>query len=262
MKGSYTMTLEELIDLHYDELNENDLYIWQYIFHHKAECQKMSIQDLAHTCNVSHSSIIRFAKKLTLDGYSELKVYIKWSLRGTSNYDQNTLRQAVKDMQGAIEMMDHCDFDDICAIIDKSSRIFIYPTGDVQFHMAEEMKRSFVYCRKIMHIIDGRSELDNVLNRAVKTNAFIILSLSGDNEMAVTLAKVLQRMHIASIGVAMDNGNLLSKNCDQFIGFKTNFFETGKFQRRYCTTSQMFVIAEMLFLKYLEYIMLAEKRVN
>lgn len=253
MKGDNIMTLEELIDLHYDELNENDLYIWQYIFHHKRECQKMSIHELAHTCNVSHSSIIRFARKLTLDGYSELKVAIKWSLQRTSNYDQNTLRQAVIDMKNTVDIMADQDFDEICRMITYSTRIFIYPTGDVQFNMAEEMKRSFVYCRKIMHIIDGQSELDNVLNRATKTDVFFILSLSGDNELAVVLAKVLERMHIASVGIAMDNGNLLSKYCDQFIGFKTNFFETGQFQRRYCSTSQMFVIAEILFLKYLEY---------
>ena len=29
------MTIEELVNSHYDQLNENDLYIWQYIYHHK-----------------------------------------------------------------------------------------------------------------------------------------------------------------------------------------------------------------------------------
>ena len=60
------MTLDELVESRYDELNENDLYIWQYIFHHKTECQKMSIQQLAHACNVSHTSIIRFTKKIEM----------------------------------------------------------------------------------------------------------------------------------------------------------------------------------------------------
>ena len=81
------MTLDELVESHYDELNENDLYIWQYIFHHKTECQKMSIQQLAHACNVSHTSIIRFTKKIGLDGYSELKVYLKWSLNKQFDFD-------------------------------------------------------------------------------------------------------------------------------------------------------------------------------
>ena len=75
------MMLDEMVNSHYDQLNENDLYIWQYIYHHKSDCQKMSIQELARTCNVSHTSIIRFCKKIGLDGYSELKIHLKWSIK-------------------------------------------------------------------------------------------------------------------------------------------------------------------------------------
>ena len=64
------MTLDELVESHYDELNENDLYIWQYIFHHKTECQKMSIQQLLMPAMFLITSIIRFTKKIGLDGYS------------------------------------------------------------------------------------------------------------------------------------------------------------------------------------------------
>ena len=39
------MRLESLIKENYEKLNENDLYIWNYILHHKKECQTMSIQN-------------------------------------------------------------------------------------------------------------------------------------------------------------------------------------------------------------------------
>lgn len=253
MNGGVKMTLEELIDQHYDELNENDLYIWQYIYHHKRACQKMSIQELAHSCNVSHTSIIRLAKKLGLDGYSELKVHIKWSLERSATFDHQVLHRSAHELKDTIDMMEHQDVDDICEVIDQSKRIFIYPSGEVQLHVAEEMKREFVYRRKIMHIIEGQSELDNVLNHAGSGDAFFIISLSGDNEMAVTLVKLLQRLHIPTIGIAMDNGNLLSKYCDQFIGFKTSYFDTGCFDKRYCCTAQFFLIVNLLFMRYLEY---------
>ena len=79
--------LDEMVNSHYDQLNENDLYIWQYIYHHKSDCQKMSIQELARTCNVSHTSIIRFCKKIGLDGYSELKIHLKWSMKKQFDFD-------------------------------------------------------------------------------------------------------------------------------------------------------------------------------
>lgn len=247
------MTLEEMVDVKYDELNENDLYIWQYICHHKRECQKMSIQNLADTCNVSPTSIIRFTKKLGLYGYSEFKVHIKWSLHHTSDFDQHTLYQTTKVLKDTIDRMVSQDLDAICKLLYESNHIFVYPTGEVQSHAAQEMKREFVYRRKILHIIEGQSELDNVLRRASKDDVFIIISLSGDNELGATLSKVLLRMHIPSIGVAMDNGNSLSKYCSQFIGFETSYFSTGCFDKRYCCTEQFFLIGSLLFLRFLDY---------
>ena len=45
------MSLDKLVESNYAQLNEIDLYIWQYILHHKRECQKISIHELAHECN-------------------------------------------------------------------------------------------------------------------------------------------------------------------------------------------------------------------
>lgn len=253
------MTLEEMVDEHYDELNENDLYIWQYITHHKAECQKMSIQELARTCNVSHTSIIRFAKKLGMDGYSELKICLKWSMGRATNFDSKILHNVVYEMKNTLDMMECRDFDRIFQCIDGAKRIFIYSSGQVQYHAAQEFKREFAYRRKIMHVIEGASELDTVLNNVNEQDAFILISLSGDNETVVTLAKLLQRKHIKNIGIAIDNGNLLSKHCDEFIGFKTSYFNTGYHDMRYCSTGHFFLIVNLLFLRYLEYCSLKEK---
>ena len=56
------MTLGELVAQNYEALNDNDFYIYQYIVHHQKEVQKMTIYELAECCNVSHTSILRFAK--------------------------------------------------------------------------------------------------------------------------------------------------------------------------------------------------------
>lgn len=247
------ITLEEMIDHHYDELNENDLYIWQYICHHKRECQKMSIQELARTCNVSHTSIIRFAKKLGLDGYSELKICLKWSIDRTSDFDSKILHNVVHELQSTLDMMESRDFDNILRYIDEAKRIFVYSSGQVQYHAAQEFKREFAYRRKIMHVIEGASELDTVLNNSNEKDVFILISLSGDNETIVTLAKILIRKNIKIIGIALDNGNLLSKYSDEYIGFKTSHFNTGYHDIRYCCTGHFFMIVNMLFLRYLEY---------
>lgn len=247
------MTLEELVNSHYEQLNENDLYIWQYIYHHNRECQKMSIQELARTCNVSHTSIIRFTKKLGLDGYSEFKVYLKWSLNTQLDFDSQIMHKVINELKDTLDIMENRDLDRVLKMIDESRRIYVYSTGEVQFHAAQEFNREFAYRHKIMHVIEGRTELDTVLNNATKDDLFILISLSGDNETIVMLSKALEKMHIQTIGIGIDNGNLLSQRVDEYIGFKTSYFHTGFQDKSYCCTGHFFLIVNMLFLRYLEY---------
>lgn len=248
------LNLEELVESHYDALNENDLYIWQYIYHHKRECQKMSIQELAQSCNVSHTSIIRFCKKLGLDGYSELKVHLKWNLEKGFHYEKNTIRDAVKELHETITMMEEKDLDPVLEMIHQAKRVFIYGSGQVQYNAAQELRKDFAYGKKIFFVIDGELEIDTTLRYANREeDVFILISLSGDSETVVTLAKALKQMRIKNIGIALDNHNLLSKYADQFLGFKATSFDTGFYDKRFTCTGHFYLVISMLFLRYLEY---------
>ena len=70
------MKLDELVNKNYNQLSENDFYIWNYISKNRKECENLSIDQLASKCNVSRSTVLRFAKN-SLKGYSELKLYLK-----------------------------------------------------------------------------------------------------------------------------------------------------------------------------------------
>ena len=56
------MKLEELVNRNYQQLNDNDLYIWNYINNHREVCTKITIEDLGKKCNVSRTTILRFSK--------------------------------------------------------------------------------------------------------------------------------------------------------------------------------------------------------
>lgn len=247
------MIIDDLVHKNYNQLNENDLYIWQYISHHREECQKISIQELSKRCNISHTSIIRFAKKLGLEGYSELKIYLKWGLEQKDTFDSQTLHRVTKEYINTLHMMETTDFDELLCCIHDAKRVFVYSTGEVQYHAALELKREFAYRNRIMHVIEGTTELDAVLNHVQEEDLFIIISLSGDNEEAITLARFLGKMNIETIGISIDNQNLLSKSCSFNIQFDPSSFDLGYKGRYYTSTGHFFVIVNMLFLKYLEY---------
>lgn len=104
-----------------------------------------------------------------------------------------------------------------------------------------------------MHVIEGNTELDTVLNNILPDDFFILISLSGDNERVVTLAKYLHKMNIQTLGIARHKRNLLSQYVDDYIGFETSDFHTGFQDKSYCCTGHFFLIVNMLFLRYLEY---------
>lgn len=246
--------LEQLVEEKYSDLNENDLYIWQYIYHHRKECQKLSIQQLAVNCNVSHTSIIRFAKKLGLEGFSELKIYIKWSLDHFEHYDQHIVLQTTNELEKTIQSFGNYNLEPILEAIYHSEKIFIYGTGDVQTNCAREIRRQFLSVKKLVHVINGMSELEVVLRNISKNDIFILLSYSGDNMEIVMLSKALKQMKVTTLAIAQDNKNLLSRYSTHFIGFQSTNFATGISDLGYTTVTQYFIISSLLTVNYIDFI--------
>ena len=253
------MTLTELVNEHYNELNENDLYIWQYICHHKIECQNMSIHELARSCNVSHTSITRFTRKIGLDGYSELKVYLKWSTQQKSTFNYQILSNIPMEFKRTIDHIYDLDLDRILLMIDTARHIYICSSGEVQRHVAQELKREFTYCKKIFYVIEGDTEIDNILANVTSEDLFILISLSGNNEKIALIAKVLAKMKVQCIGIASGHHNLLAQHASEYISFESTGFETGFLPRTYHATSHFFIIVDMLFLKYLQFCSLKDE---
>lgn len=71
------MKLDELINKYHKQLNENDLYIWNYISKHRKECETLAIDQLAHKCNVSRTTILRFSQKIISKGIWGIKGLFK-----------------------------------------------------------------------------------------------------------------------------------------------------------------------------------------
>ena len=246
------MTLSELVSNNYDVLNENDFYIYQYIVHHQKEVQKMTIYELAEQCNISHTSILRFAKKLGLDGFGELKVYLKWELNRKKSFDRDKVRLIVGEYNDIINDLLHKGMEELLEKIHNAKRVYIYATEQAQYQVAQEMKREFIHSGKLMVVVDGLAELDFLLMQALKDDFFIIISQFGDNESAVCLAKALKNLNIPSLGIALNYKSELAKYADYYIGYKTEWIQIGKEEQYHCSVP-LFLIANMLFIKYIEF---------
>ncbi len=247
------MKLEKLVRENYEKLNENDLYIWSYILHHKEECRNSSIQNLATKCNVSHTTISRFAKKLGLGGYSELKLYLKLENREMATFDSREIKSAYEDYIQTMDTLMEYDFSDIYEMLISTGRIFSYGTGAVQKSAAKDLKRVMLPIHYIVHVLEGRSETKILLNYVQPNDVFFLYSLSGNNSLMNEFAQRLKARGAKIITITQVGNNELSRIGDVSLQFYCHPVIKKVNQPDLYMTTQFFLVNEFLLLKLMEF---------
>lgn len=246
------MKLEELINQHYDHLNENDFYIWNYISKHKKECEKLAIDQLAYKCNVSRTTILRFAKKISLKGYSELKLYLKLENQQAKE-STNEIEMVCDTYFNVVRSIKEKDCTEIFEKMDSARNIYVYGVGMVQSSIKKELKRIFMSGGKILYDLSGYKESEFSLNTATSEDLFIIISVSGENQFIIDFASKLKVRNIPIISITRLKENTLSQISDYNLYISSVTFSKPINGTMYESVTSYFILIEILFLKYIEY---------
>ncbi|WP_297134771.1 MurR/RpiR family transcriptional regulator [Terrisporobacter sp.] len=246
------MKLEELINQHYDHLNENDFYIWNYISKHKKECEKLAIDQLAYKCNVSRTTILRFAQKISLKGYSELKLYLKLENQQAKE-STNEIEMVCDTYFNVVKSIKEKDCTEIFEKMDSARNIYVYGVGMVQSSIKKELKRIFMSGGKILYDLSGYKESEFSLNTATSEDLFIIISVSGENQFIIDFASKLKVRNIPIISITRLKENTLSQISDYNLYISSVTFPKPINGTMYESVTSYFILIEILFLKYIEY---------
>lgn len=247
------MAIEDLVRANYRKLNENDLHIWKYIDNHREECCRCTIEELAKNCNVSRTTILRFAKKLSMDGFSELKIHMKMERDKKNIPIRNITKLVCDDYRKRIDEMEKSEYTDICRCIYEAKRVFVYGSGAVQSFVAKEFKRAFLSAKICMNLIEGgQGERELMLDILQEGDLVIIVSLSGESNHVVEFAKSLRMKGVKIISMTKLKNNTLAQMSDESLYINTSTVGTSYIQN-YETTTLFFMTVELLLIKYLIY---------
>lgn len=254
------MNLEQLINENYSKLNENDLHIWKYINSNRDECSRLSIIELAEKCNVSKSTILRFAQKLSLKGYSELKFYLSLGKRNPikEKIEKNVSYKVCENYIHTLNELKTADFTEVCEAIDNANRIYIFGSGVLQKNVAREMQRMFLSVRKNITIVEGEKEIETVTSYLTTDDVVFLISLRGEFKDLLDLAEKLRVKNVKTISMTSMKNNSLAQKCDKRMYIATSRIMKGN-QIYHEASGMFFVLAELLFLQYTKYI---EKKMN
>lgn len=245
------MALEDLLSLHYKKLNENDLHIWNYISAHRKECCGYTIEQLAKKCDVSRTTILRFAQKLSMSGFSELKIYLKMECGSEKKQKTYRMEDVCNNYRKLIDDMEKKDCHGICRQILNAKRIFVHGTGAIQSLVAKELKRAFLSAHICMYDVEGGwGETDLVTETATEEDLVFIISLSGESENAISFAKKLKLKNVPIISITKLKDNELARLSVESLYISTSYVDTD-YAVNYETTTLFYMTVEMLFVKYL-----------
>ncbi|MDO5408196.1 MAG: MurR/RpiR family transcriptional regulator [Eubacteriales bacterium] len=247
------MRLEGLVSKYYDKLNPNDIIIWQYVFSHKEYCIHMSIEQVAEACSVSRSTVMRFAQKIGLSGFSELKAHLRWETGEISCETDNLVNIVCDTNARTIQYFREQNCDEICRFLNSAKRIFCYGTGQAQKSVAGEFQRMMLSLNILVHEISGEGELRKIAYMMQeKEDVVIIISKSGESNLLRDVMFLLNSRKVPVISLTRYGNNSLARmsTCNLFVDIEDISLLSNT---NYSSMTQMFLVLEILFTKFVEY---------
>jgi len=244
--------IQDLIVKNYSNFTDSDRYIAKYILNHDDVALSSTIEELAEYCSVSKSTIIRFTKKLGLDGFSELKVLLKMNKRQLEDISQNFLDRIVeKDIQ-IVNYFNEYDFLPIIKMLDKSPTIYAYGTGSFQRSFITEFQRLFMHIGIWVRIIDSHGEFEVALNLMKENDAIVIVSSSGENDFLNRNYDLLKLKGMNILSFTNSSNNSLAYASNYNISTELNK-ETFSDQYYFDNIATMYTPLKLLFANYISY---------
>lgn len=245
------MKIQELVNRHYDKLNENDIHIWEYIQSHKKECENLTIDELASRCYVSRTTVMRFAQRIGLKGYAELKSYLRMSNRQDAQ-EQMGFEMFYNRYVKFMESLKEQNMTKALEMISNANRLYVYGTGIVQSSAASEMKRVFLEEGKLFYVIHNRNELSVFEKNIYQGDLVTIISFSGENKRAIEFAKKLKAKNVSILSITSRKSNTLSRLADEsfYVDAPRMINTQGGLHDG---LAGFFLFIDLMMVKYIEY---------
>lgn len=256
------MLFSDLINRHYEELNESELMMGKFINTNVNDIINMSINSFAYECHSSKSSVIRFSQKLGFTGFSELRNFLKWQ----HNPEDGSIREdfAVRVLQDAdhtIRYLKEADWTEIYQKLAVCENVYLLATGVTQQSQAAELQRLLLLIGKPAQMIPASSqsnEFRRIIERLSERDLIFVLSLSGENQHLENVLNILSVHRSLLVSVTNMQNNWLSGRADYSL-YASSSRSPNPNDWWLQTASSFFLLIESFAFGYMDYLRALEK---
>lgn len=247
------MRMEELLNDSYEKFTDNEKHVCHYLSGHYEECIKKTIEEFAIDCHVSKTLLVRFAKKIGLSGYSELKARIKIELQEKEESVEGLLWTMTDSYHKMMNDLIQKDLSTFFKKLYSAERVFVYGSGSSQARAASEMKRIFLPVKEMISFT-GHDLFYALQKIATPKDLVIIISLSGESNIVVKLAKMLRVNQVETVSITGLRSNTLASLCGENL-YINSICLPVKYRIEYEFTTPYFILIEYLYLSYQNFLM-------
>lgn len=251
------LRLEEIINEHRSRLGETDMLIWKYIVQHRASAGHISIHELARACAVSSTTVVRFAQKLGLDGFGELKAMLKLEERTPQMASRDVEKELTAFYGETARRLTVRNYDEASRLMHEAHRVFAYASGFVQANVVQELKRIFSYAGILIYELSGKDEFRQLKSMLTKDDLFIFVSLSGETPRVTAIAEECRLLDVPFISITRLHDNTLASLSTQNLYVTPAEFHLPTLVRDEVPFQSMmpyFLLIEIWYVKYRMYL--------
>ena len=135
-------------------------------------------------------------------------------------------------------------------IMYNAKRVFLFGSGSIQLNVAREIYRLFFNGGEYFHYFDCKYEVEDIMYNLTETDAVIIISLNGESDTVIDLAKKLKMKNVPVISITKFKNNTLASLSTESLYFSTLDYQLPDNGRLLGLLSLMFVFSEIFYIKY------------
>ncbi len=243
--------IEKLVKSNYDKLNKTELSFLFYLSLNKNICKDKSLDQLAQMAKVDKREAKSGLEKIGIADGRELQRLLRV---GQFNADQLDINKLVFDMEDTINLSKNFYDEDLFEDIRRADRVFAYGTGNIQKSVCRELKRIFIFMNRPLFLIEGQDELDTVANILGDRDLLIIVSLSGENKLALDLIDQARERGTKVFSISKKGYNSMVKKSDYYMQYFSNILFVDDKGVDIAPLTHMFLLVDFIFINYYKYI--------
>lgn len=198
-------------------LNNLELDVYNYIISHLNEIPKMKIRELADAVHVSTATILRFCSKVGCEGYSELKLKLKYE---SDNERPSFMKEDFGAIISFLELVETDSFQEsmnkAVDVIMKHNNIMFFgnsSSGILGKYGARYFSNLGAYANYI------EDPFYPMPPGTIKDSVLIVLSVSGETRETLTQLKFYKSEHASVISITSSAESTIAKLSDVAISY-------------------------------------------